>query len=874
MPAIAGAAIAAAIVGASSGAAFTIASAAITAAIGIGMSVGLSALSNALLGPKKQTPGGGQYDLQVGSDVPRTIPIGLVSSKGHIVYWNVWNDNNDRAQLVFALADWECEGLEYVYVNGEKFELNLNSEGDGKAEYVVDGYDGRIVLRWYSGRMDQAANGELVARANPPGRWTANDRLAGICYVHAELRHAPEVFPGGIPELVFVFKGAKLYDIRKDSTAGGTGSHRWNDVSTWEWSDNPAVAEYCYRRGFWRGSELVLGMGVGPYDLLTDYYIAAANVCDETVSEGNGTAKRYACSAILTADVEHRTAITAFTQAMAGYSYEKAGTFGPIAGAAQVPVADIVEDDLALGYVTKWRAKRSRSELLNAVFGTYTDPENQWGSTAYEPIRDETWQAQDGGERLASEFDIDSVISPYQARRIAEIRLRETRMQATGEITVGQRFMFLEPGDWIRFTNRQGGERTYRIARRRENEDRTITLQIGETSPWVYGIGAQPNPTPGTVLPNGPNPLTTVQNVQLQADTVIGAEGQTRPALHVTWTPPDDPGVDSVIIEYRIQGQPATMTHRDDTPEDGEAWITQDVLAGTDYEVRVTITTTPPRVTTWTPWIAIQTTNQYVVLEAVQAQQAIGDLRDFLDELQSQIGQDQTGDYSTGLRRELLEDMEATVLAIVGDYQSDLTVSKERRKAELGLLQEVSLVYVRVGKTEASILQEALARADGDSALATLLSVVEAKADQATASGRMYWEASAAPSGVTARYSAIVEVDDNETKEAAGLFMEVVPDGQGGYTSRVAVQSDTFFVYDTADGVPKVVFVVGTVNGVQSVGINGNLIVDGTINTAKLNATTLSAITANLGTVTAGKMQSPDGKFLIDLTNKLIRIEV
>jgi len=48
----------------------------------------------------------------------------------------------------------------------------------------------------------------------------------------------------------------------------------------------------------------------------------------------------------------------------------------------------------------------------------------------------------------------------------------------------------------------------------------------------------------------------------------------------------------------------------------------------------------------------------------------------------------------------------------------------------------------------------------------------------------------------------------------------------------------------------------------------------------KINAASLSAINANLGLVTAGRMESkdaygnPDGKFVIDLTNRYIRIEV
>ena len=47
-----------------------------------------------------------------------------------------------------------------------------------------------------------------------------------------------------------------------------------------------------------------------------------------------------------------------------------------------------------------------------------------------------------------------------------------------------------------------------------------------------------------------------------------------------------------------------------------------------------------------------------------------------------------------------------------------------------------------------------------------------------------------------------------------------------------------------------------------------------TINGAKITTGSLAALSANLGTVTAGKMQSPDGKFVIDLSNKFISITV
>lgn len=89
-----------------------------------------------------------------------------------------------------------------------------------------------------------------------------------------------------------------------------------------------------------------------------------------------------------------------------------------------------------------------------------------------------------------------------------------------------------------------------------------------------------------------------------------------------------------------------------------------------------------------------------------------------------------------------------------------------------------------------------------------------------------------------------------------------------------AVMADKFIiVHPTANNTTIQAFIAGLVNGVSTIGINGNLIVDGSILARSIDVDTLSAITANIGTVTAGKLQSTDGKFVVDLDNKTIRIE-
>src|SRR5690606_29023148 len=137
----------------------------------------------------------------------------------------------------------------------------------------------------------------------------------------------------GVPNIRVELRGTKLYDLRKDSTVpGGSGSHRFGQPATYEWSDNPAILEYNYRRGIYVGTQRVLGMSVPASDLINDMYIAAANACDEDVplKEG-GTEKRYRVGLIVSDDRPHSEALETIRDAMAGHSLERAGQFGPIA---------------------------------------------------------------------------------------------------------------------------------------------------------------------------------------------------------------------------------------------------------------------------------------------------------------------------------------------------------------------------------------------------------------------------------------------------------------------------------------------------------------------------------------------------------------
>jgi len=96
------------------------------------------------------------------------------------------------------------------------------------------------------------------------------------------------------------------------------------------------------------------------------------------------------------------------------------------------------------------------------------------------------------------------------------------------------------------------------------------------------------------------------------------------------------------------------------------------------------------------------------------------------------------------------------------------------------------------------------------------------------------------------------------TPVIAGIGLGV--DSQTG--SNFVVMADRFaFVsptYTSSGGVQqmKYPFVVGTVGGVTTVGINGQLVVDGSVTANKITANSLSAISANMGEVNGGTFRT------------------
>jgi hypothetical protein len=163
-----------------------------------------------------------------------TIEINGVSIKDPIVFRQGYYAGSDKiASGAGSLCTFDQRGT----VTAE----NAGGSGTDPAQRY------RMVFNAHHGADDQTADPMLIASSG--GQWTSSHRVRGIAYLACSYEYDTKGMFSSIPQLTVVCRGKKLYDPRKDgSITGGTGSHRYNTPSTFEWSDNAALCLLDYMR--------------------------------------------------------------------------------------------------------------------------------------------------------------------------------------------------------------------------------------------------------------------------------------------------------------------------------------------------------------------------------------------------------------------------------------------------------------------------------------------------------------------------------------------------------------------------------------------------------------------------------------------------
>ncbi|MBB3944711.1 hypothetical protein GGQ73_000636 [Rhizobium skierniewicense] len=777
-----------------------------------------------------------QLQTEYGANNPRTVVLGTCGLTGRHVYRNNFGSGGRNFQDVYELASFRITGVPRVRYNG-KWRTLTEQNAEGFWLVPNEGTSGDnhddVRVKFYFGSMDQQAEPTFIANSRPAGRWTAAHRGAGVAYavVYSGLRRQGNGLAAPA-QLLFEVKGAPLYDWRKDSSVGGFGPHRWNDQSTWEYSDNPFVQAYNLERGFYNGNQLMVGKGVRASRLPLSEWTQAANIADEII-DGD---YRYR-SHMIAKDgpgANHDSNLQPLLMAACASWVERVDGEFPIAGAPQAVVATITDDDIKIGAPKRFTVKRKRTDLINTVAASYVSPDDFYETKDAATRIDQSALAEDR-ETLASAIPYGAVTNVKQVDRLADIAIRGARFQASAEITIHPRFLdVVKEGRWITWASAKHGTRTYQVLTRTlgpHNSDgvRDITVALQEISNGVFDPTAYATNPPVIIVVPPPQYLAEVQNFAATPNIVQAEGGGKLPGVRLTWDQIEDISVSGVLIEYWPVANPTQVFTKAVTADISVVQIVEGLTSETDWQVRTTLMVDNGRAVSASGITNFRTlqaggdliTNLENLGQDVRDTIAlIGGARQELLNRIEQIGQavsleaalsqiqrdtmraEVGGTYAeietvrtvAATETEAVAQRVTTLSAVVGDTSAKLIEEQQvRATADSAFTTQLTSLNATVGQNTAAIGTEATARVNADGAISQQIIGVSATFNGMFADGLVMFQATATPAGVSARFAVLLRGNTGSGFVESGMYIQLRT-VNGVLKSEVGFLADKFVV--------------------------------------------------------------------------------
>jgi hypothetical protein len=371
---------------------------------------------------------------------PQGFVYGQDLLSGPLLFAQVTGENNEFLHRVVALTGREIDSFVSFRFDDEDIAIGdspLTGIAAIPGTVAAGKWQDVVYIDARTGTDTQTVFTQL--NTDIAGNWTSAHRGRGWSMIYTKMTldpNKPDAFQTGAPQnLKAIVKGHKIYDPRKDSTrvidsttspaTTGTGTHRFNDRTTWEWSDNPALC-----LADWLAWDIV---GLGEPDTRIDWELvaAAADKCDELVvippaASPSNTQKRYTCNLTFYSDQERGGVKQILEESMLGRCIFSQGQWRMWAGAAYPATITLSEANLAGKF--QLEAGTPSKERYNRVVGKYVDPDRDYQAVAYPEQLNGTWAIDDGGDKPKT-FDFNACNNTYEAQRNAIIRLCQSRNQ-------------------------------------------------------------------------------------------------------------------------------------------------------------------------------------------------------------------------------------------------------------------------------------------------------------------------------------------------------------------------------------------------------------------------------------------------------------
>ena len=367
---------------------------------------------------------------------------------------------------------------------------------------------------------------------------------------------------GSLPSVNAIVQGKKVYNPNLDGTVtGGSGSHRADTSSTWEYSDNPVLQLLDYLRNERYG----MGIANSYFDSNFADWQTASDVCDADITPYSSASAIDLMDSHTVVDTSKKAIdnVKDFVRGCRAYLNFTGGKYNILVESTGSASITLTEDNIIGGISVQSKNKNSR---YNRVIVNFTNPNKNYQSdTAQFPPVDETGLASadqhstmktaDGGLLLEGRFDFSMFTSPYQAQEMAEIILRRSRSSLDISLLCDATGLDLAIGDIVNITHATPSfsAKAFRVQGMTINADHTVALQCSEHQDSFYTFGTQVAvpAIPSTTLPN-PFVVQPPASVTLSDQLIEYNDGTVIVALDVAIGASTDKFIDYYQVEYKL----------------------------------------------------------------------------------------------------------------------------------------------------------------------------------------------------------------------------------------------------------------------------------------------------------------------------------
>lgn len=832
------------------------------AAVGIGLSLAARALS----GEKASEKGGINGSLQAGGDVARSVVLGRTATAGSLVYANTWGKSGKTPNAYFtqviALADHPIQDITGIWVNGEPVTVDMDDEepmGYAIPEYRYGSSRNNMWIRWYDGTQT-TADSFLVNTVSSSQRPYGSNRIGkGVAYAIVTSQYQAELFTG-FPSFKFEIQGRKLYDISKDSTVGGSGTHRLADPSTWggDGDDLLAVQVYNLLLGIHEQSTWLYGIqSITTPRLPAADWIAQINKCRQQVQGPDGPEPQFVTGGEITVDTTIGDAVDKLLTGGNARLVESAGVYKIRVGEPDAPVASFTDDDILSTEEQSFTPFFGLSETVNGITATYPEPNEGWNTKAAPPLYNNDYEIEDGNRRLLTAVPMDYVYRSGQVQRLMKAALNEARRARRHTIVLPPAYWTLEPGDVISWTSERNGyvNKLMRVDGVGDRANLDVLLDLTEVDPSDYDWNQSTDYTPPVFAPIGtiyPTPQPIV-DFFASASVAQDSNGNNRRCAILLGWDGDQEDVDFVMFEIRAAWDLGVIyTGRTERVSVGSILIAPGtLLPNQSYQVRARYATyAGNRPFEWSAWIPVtmldirlgpldiypfdvESFNRDITDMWKWQNDALRYVQEELDRQGKIIADGQSGTFTD--RQQLRRELTSVSGEITAAYTEAITVATGPGSAIVTRIEDLSAKVDNDIANAIDLLSAEISTLDGVvTATANAVTALDVSVGRFSANGLFRVTTEATPSGALSRIGLSASATEAGATTQAAMFIEAIAGGK----SRIIMNSDEFYLTNGTNSTAPFSFIGG----------------QATMMLARINE------------ITAGTLRSPDNRVVFNLT--------